>query len=593
MASIADLIEQALQHHRQGDLSEAETFYRHILDSDPTHPDANYLLGLLKHQAGQSAAAIPFARQAVLLNPNNPYAHLNLGVANKACGQFADAAQSYRQALELKPDLVEAWYNLGNVLRDMGNLLEAIDYYRQAGKLNPQFVDAFSNLGVALRDQGRAAEAVDCYRHALRVRPDHFISHYNLGVALMDLGRLEEAATSFRQALLGNPNHADAYNNLGIVLKDLGYLEEAAASCRQAIQLDARNVNAHTTLGITLTELAKMDEAAACFRRTLKLQPDNVSARFCLCLIRLSKGDFLPAWPDYEARWQLPGAVKCHTDKPRWDGESLRGKTILLHAEQGFGDTIHFIRYAPLVKERGGTVLVECQPHLVGLLGRMAGFDHVFADNASPPPFDVQAPLMSLPGTFRTTMDTIPADIPYLSADPNLVAHWREQVRRAALRKPADTDYFKIGIAWQGRLTRKGDRFRSMPLKHFAALARVPNVQLYSLQVGPGAKQLETATFPVTDLGSRFDPNSLDDLAATLMNLDLVVTVDTAIAHLAGALGVHTWIGLHIAPCWRYLVDRSDNPWYPTFRLFRQKSLGDWDTVFDNIARELSKELQR
>ncbi len=448
--------------------------------------------------------------------------------------------------------MVEAWYNLGNVLRDMGNLLEAIDCYRQAGKLNPQFVDAFSNLGVALRDHGRAAEAVDCYRHALRERPDHFISHYNLGVALMDLGRLEEAAASFRQALLGNPNHADAYNNLGIVLKDLGRLEEAAASCRRALQLDPRNTNAHTTLGITLTELAKMDEAAASFGRTLELQPDNVSARFCLCLIRLSKGDFLPAWPDYEYRWQLPGAVKSHTDKPLWDGGSLHGKTILLHAEQGFGDTIHFIRYAPLVKARGGTVLVECQPHLLGLLGRMAGIDQVFPDNVSAPPFDVQAPLMSLPGIFRTTMDAIPAHIPYLRADPKLVVHWREEIARAARRQLADS--FKIGIAWQGRLTRKGDRFRSMPLKHFAALAQVPNVQLYSLQVGPGAKQLDTAPFPVTDLGSRFHLNSLDDLAAALMNLDLVVTVDTAIAHLAGALGVRTWVALHIAPAggiWR------------------------------------------
>ena len=215
----------------------------------------------------------------------------------------------------------------------------------------------------------------------------------------------------------------------------------------------------------------------------------------------------------------------------------------------------------------------------------MSGIDRLIPDNVPPPPFDVQAPLMSLPGIFRTTLETIPANIPYLTADPKRVEHWRRELESFAVAGSG----LNVGIAWQGRVTRKGDPYRSLPLKHFAALAQVPNVRLFSLQVGPGAKQLAAASFPIIDIGSRFDPNSLEDLAAVLMNLDLIVTVDTAVAHLAGAMGVPAWVALHIAPCWRWMEGRSDNPWYPTLRIFRQKSVGNWEEVFAKIAHELSK----
>ncbi len=596
MPIVTDLFDEALAAHRAGNFAQAEALYRQVILADPAHAHAHHLLGLLDHQAGRSMIAITRIRQAITLEPNFPSFHANLGVALRACGQTDEAGSCYRRALELNPNMVEAHYNLGNICKDQGNVPEAIACYRRALQLNPQSVDALANLGVALRDQGQLDEAVATYRQVLRIAPDHFIAQHNLGIALMDLGQSAAAADSFRQAIVRNPGNADSHTNLGIVLKELGQLDEAIACCRQALTLDPTHVNAHITLGIALSDLGMMAEAADCFKQTLRLNPEQPSARFCLALRHLALGDYLSAWSDYEYRWQLPGATLYHAERPRWDGRRLDGKTILLHAEQGFGDTLHFIRYAPLVKAKGGTVVVECQPHLVTLLKRMAGIDQVVADDAPPPPFDVQAPLMSLPGIFGTTLETIPKTIPYAYADAALVEHWRQAIASATTDDATDGSALpglKIGIAWQGRATRKGDCYRSVPLRAFEGLAGIPGIRLVSLQTGPAIKQLAQVPFSVVDLGSRFDPNSLEDLAAVLKNIDLVVTVDTAVAHLAGALGVNAWVALHIAPCWRWLEERSDSPWYPTLRLFRQRRPGDWDEVFVNIAAELQRHIRK
>ena len=421
-------------------------------------------------------------------------------------------------------------------------------------------------------------EAAQCYRQALSLDLASAKAHFNLGNVFKDQGQLAQAADCFRQALRTlQPDHAGAHNNLGIILQDQGQIAEAALCYRQALRLNPNNMDAYNNLGNAFKEQGQIDQAAECFQQALNIDPGHALVLWNRSLLRLLQGDLAEGWTDYELRWTQPGMVQRPFVQPRWDGSSLQGKTILVHAEQGLGDSIHFLRYLPMVQGRGGTVLFECQPSLFRLLGNIKGVDRLIAAGTPLPPFDVQAPLMSLPGIFGTTLATIPAAIPYLAADPGLVDHWRQEIGRAARCEPAG---LKIGIAWQGDLKHRGygNRTlanRSLSLANFGPLARVENVQLLSLQVGQGAEQVRAAAFPVTDLGSRFDPHSLEDLAAVLLNLDLVVTVDTAVAHLAAALGVPVWV----AASSRAPVGGAGSstgrivPGIPTMRLFRPKKI--------------------
>jgi hypothetical protein len=356
-----------------------------------------------------------------------------------------------------------------------------------------------------------------------------------------------------------------------------------------------------------LAKQAKLDDAIACYRQALVIKPDYAEAHKDLALAWLLRGNFEQGWPEYEWRWkcsrfqghpgnesgeQLPG--------PSWDGSPLNGRTILLYAEQGLGDTLQFIRYAPLVRQRGGRVLVLCQPPLRPVLGSCPGIDGLVACESTAPSYDVQIPLLSLPRIFRTTLATIPAEVPYLSADPELVEHWRRELTQGVgqafqpdsqagkpdLLKEGSSQEFKVGIAWQGNPQHKQDRQRSVPLAHFEALARLPGIRLFSLQVGPGAHQLQElgGRFLVTDLSNRFGPASFQDAAAVVTVLDLVMSVDTAMAHLAGALGRPVWVLLPFVPDWRWMLDREGSPWYPTMRLFRQRQPGDWTDVFRQVV---------
>jgi tetratricopeptide (TPR) repeat protein len=555
MASVVELFDLALRHHQSGDLPDAESLYRQILLVEPRHVEARHLLGALAHQTGRHEVAISLIRGAIALSPTVPLFHVNLGLVLRQLGHHAEAVLCFREALRLDPRYVDALENLGNVFRDRGNATEAAQCFRQVLALNPGHAQAHNNLGVALQDQGRLAEAIECFRQALQLNPQFTMAANNLGSTLLDQGHVDEAATCLREVLRLDPNDANAHNNLGVALKEIG----------------------------------RFDEALACHERALSLQPEptcahwiHASARWNLSLLRLLRGDFLEAWPDFEYQWQIFGAVPRHIDRPRWDGSSLEGRTILLHPEQGLGDTLQFIRYAPMVKERGGTVLFECQPPLMRLLEGAGGIDQLIARGAPLPPFDVQAPLMSLPRLFGTTLATIPADIPYLSACPTLVMQWRKELPPG----------FKIGIAWQGNPGHAGDRRRSVPLRYFECLAHLDGVRLISLQKGPGTEQLPqgignpSQAFSVLNLHDRLE--TFADTAAVMMNLDLIVTVDTAVAHLAGALGVPAWVLLPFAPDWRWLLERSDSPWYPTLRLIRQSRQGDWGEVFDRLVAQIT-----
>jgi tetratricopeptide (TPR) repeat protein len=539
-------------------------------------------IGIRLAQQGRLAEALASFQRALQLQPGLPQTHNNLGIALQDQGRLEEAVASYRRALALRPDYAMAYNNLGTALKEQQKLDEALACFRRALQLKPDDVMANSNAAMALKDQGQLAEAAACYRRTLELKPDYAEAYADYGVVLRGLGSLDEAEACCRRALQLKPDLPAGLANLGVVLRDQGKLDEAVDCQRRALELKPGFAEAWANLGVALTDQGRLTEAADCYRRALELKPNLPEARLNRSLLWLLCGDFQQGWPEYEWRWQaeLKRFVSRFPRCPLWDGQFLQGKTILLHAEQGLGDTIQFIRYAALVKDRGAKVIVECQEPLVRLLAGCRGVDELIGQGKDLPAFDVHAPLLSLPGVFNTSLETIPAEVPYLFAKRESVEQWRAELGAAA--------GFKIGIAWRGSPVHLNDRTRSFPLNCFESLAALPGVRLFSLQKGAGAEQLQelAGRFPVTELGSRLQ--DFADTAAVLVNLDLVITCDTAIAHAAGALGAAIWVALPLAPDWRWLLDRADSPWYPTLRLFRQQSPGDWAGVFDQIKTALS-----
>ncbi len=518
----------------------------------PPREDADLLIqqGIVHANAGRLGEALSCFQRAVTVRPEMAQAHHNLGVAYAQQGRPNDAIASLSRALELQPNYPDAHYNLANTLSGLRRRDESIAHLRQALDLRPDYPEALSNLGLALTEAGHPAEAAVLLRQAIRLRPDYPEAHNSLGLALTNLGRFDEAAACFEQTLRLNPRYAHAHVNLGSTYKEQG----------------------------------RSEEAIACYDLALRQEPDNPSTRWNRSLALLQMGDFERGWKEYEWRWRKKDARPRKCRQPLWDGSPLDGRTILLWGEQGLGDAIQFARYAPLVQARGGRVVLECLNIVRELFQGMAGVDQVVAEGPQPPPFDVHAPLMSLPFLLGTTRTTLPATVPYLTADPQRVALWRQRL--------ADSGGFRIGIVWQGNPYHKWDRHRSVPLWRFAALADRPDVTLVSLQKGSGTEQLEGfSRFGVVVLETEpmGAPGAFADTAALIANLDLVVTVDTAVAHLAGALGAPVWMAVAALSDWRWLRDREDSPWYPTMRLFRQQKLGDWASVFDRMAKTLSE----
>jgi hypothetical protein len=381
------------------------------------------------------------------------------------------------------------------------------------------------------------------------------------------------------------PDFAEGHNNLGLALAERGDFAAAEGCYEQALRLHPRYAEAHTNLGSAFKEQGRLEEALACYELALALDPDAVSTRWNRSLAWLQLGNYAQGWPEYEWRWRRQGTPPRAFAQPRWDGAPLQGRTILLHGEQGLGDMLQFVRYAPLVKERGGTVLLAAPPGLVSLLSSCPGVERVVPENEALPPFDAHLPLMSLPAVFGTTLATVPAAVPYLAAEPERLARWRERL--------AGVPGFKVGTAWQGNPRHQWDRHRSFPLAQLEPLAHVEGVTLVSLQKGPGSEQLALPgdRFPVLDLGPELDGGgaAFVDTAAVMCCLDLMVCCDTAVAHLAGALGVPVWVALAAVVDWRWLLGREDSPWYPTMRLFRQDRLGKWAPVFVRMAAALER----
>jgi tetratricopeptide (TPR) repeat protein len=501
-------------------------------------------------------------------------------------GDYLQAEQAYRLLLASDPECVDGWFSLGNLLAERSRFADAAPCYQEVVRLAPSNALAHNNLGVTFAEQKLFAQALSCYRQAIGLQPDYSEAHYNLGNALKEQRRFEEAEACYREALRLRPQFAGAHLNCGIALAAQGKPAEALCEYEEGLRLSPKSVEAHNNIGLALSHVGRHEEALTWYQRALDLLPDYPDAHYNRALSWLALGNFAQGWTEFEWRWRLAEIPPRTFSRPCWDGAPLNGRTILLHSEQGLGDTLQFIRYAPFVQERGGKTLVACQEALLPLLTRCRGIDRLVPINSIVPPFDVHCPLLSLARVFACGAATVPAAVPYIAADPQRVERWRQEL--------AGLNGFKIGIAWQGSPGYRWDRLRSFALTHFAALAALPSVRLISLQKGPGADQLATATFPVLDLAATADNSggAFMDTAAVIDCLHLVITSDTAVAHLAGAMAKPVWVALSLAPEWRWLLEREGSPWYPTMRLFRQTRFGDWNEVFDRMARALAGEMK-
>jgi len=606
----------------------------------PGFADAHNGRGVALAWLGRTAEALASFARALALRPGHAEALVNTAHALRAAGRTDDALEAYDRAIAAVPTSLEALHARSLILAERERLEEALAGYDAALALRPEFPQALVAKGNLLSRLARYAEALECYdralalapglaeartahastlrildgtalsaearflrgdalrlleRHAeavvaydeaIALRPDDPQAWNHRGIALQELGEDAEALASYDQALRLRPDSAAALANRSAALRGLGRMEEAIASARRALALDPDNLGAHSSLGQSLRILGRIDEALVHFEATIALTPDDGPRRFNRATCLLLAGDFENGWREYEWRWTLQdmAAFKRRVNRPPWLGrEDIAGRTILLYSEQGHGDTIQFCRYIPLVAALGARVVLGLSPLLRDLVAAMPGVSQVIEHEAEAPQFDTHAPLLSLPHAFGTTLDTVPATVPYLTPPAGRLAAWRARLgRRTAPR---------IGLAWSGNAEHKDDRNRSIPL---ALMARIigPGARWYCLQKELRPDDVHAfATGAIQFLGPEL--HDFSDTAALTSLMDLVISVDTAVLHLAGALGRPAWGLLPFAPDWRWMLDRTDSPWYPTMRLFRQPAPGDWHTVIAQVRDALAASLDQ
>ena len=550
-----------------------------ILARQPDHAEALHHLGIAELKRGQAAAARGLIERAVALDESLDSAWANLGVAQRESGDLEAATRSYRKALALNPNQPGTLYNLGNIHAAQGDDSGAIGLFRRALALLPNHANALNNLGLALQRRGQLDEAIAMLERAAVADPRGTDALANLALALLAGKKTAAALESSRRAVEARPNVALAHRVHAMVLKGEGQLDAAVDALRRALALEPNSAEAFNLLGNTFKGMGRPRDAIAAFDRALALEPGRADARFNRSTVLLALGDFAEGWKEYEHRWTALGHGRRDFVQPEWDGRPLGGKTILIHAEQGLGDTIQFARYLPLVAKQGGRVVAEVQAELVGLVRGIEGVAACVAAGRPLPDFAVHAPLLSLPRLLGTTIGTIPSQVPYLKAP-------REA--GAGLPELAHAPGLKVGLAWAGNASHANDRWRSIRLDALAPVLTVPGVTFVSLQVGEAAAQLADAPAGILDAAPSL--RSFADTAALIDELDLVIAVDTAAAHCAGALGRPVWVMLPAAPDWRWLLNTPRSPWYPTMRLYRQESLGDWAPVAARIAADLAAE---
>jgi tetratricopeptide (TPR) repeat protein len=606
--------------HQAGRLAQARASYEAVLGRAPDHFDALHMLGVAVVQCGEAAAgaelieratriapdvaaahvnlamalsalgrhqaALESAERAAKLDRASPEAHTNRGNALLALGRPAEALAAYEQALAARPDHPQAHYNRANALRDLGRAADAVAAYDAALALAPGYTEALANRGALLVTLNRLVEALATFDTAVTAHPTADM-HLSRGLVLAKLARLDDALASFDAALAADPQSAEAHSRRAAALNDLGRTAAALAAADRAIELDPDLADAHNSRGIALYDLQRLDEALASYDRAVALKPQGPEAHLNRALARLKSGDLAAGFAEYPWRWRVRDAARFRpaVAYPDWEGQGLEGRRLLIFSEQGFGDSLQFVRYAPRLAALGARVTLLVEAPLVGLFSAsLAGVEVVdrLPDDAA---YDFQLAMLCLPRLFRTTFETIPGDTPYLAADAAASAAWS--------RRLAALPGCKIGLVWAGASRRHSpmlaaiDARRSLSLAQLEPLAAIPDVQFISLQVGEAAAEVLSPPEGLRLIDWTSEIRDFADTAALVAGLDLVITVDTAVAHLAGALGRPVWILSRYEGCWRWLTGREDSPWYPTARLFRQAAPGAWDPVTAAVAAAL------
>ena len=599
-------------------LDEALASFNRALAIRPDYAEALNNRGVVLKDLKRVPQALASFDRALAIKPDYAEAHYNRGNALADLMRLDEALASYDRALAIRPDHADALYNRGNACTGLKRPAEALASYDRALVIKPGYAAALCNRGIALKDLTRLDEALASYDRALAIKPDDAETHYNRGNALTLLKRLDEALAAYDRALAIRPDYAEALNNRGNALTDLkrpgealaSYdralaikpdyaealygrgnvladeerLDEGLASYDRALAIKPDYVEALNSRGNALALLKRIDEALADYDRALAITPDHADALVNRGLVQLLCGDLRKGFAGCEWRWETKGfsTEAPKISAPKWQGEDIAGRRILVFSEQGLGDQIQFARYLPLLIQRGAKVTFFCRASLVRLFRSLSAPIEFVTTLVGDESFDFQCALMSLPLRSGTDLGSIPNQVPYLQSEADLAGAWKQRIGEVG---------FKVGIAWQGKPDGKIDRGRSFPLSELIPFARRPGIRLISLQKNHGLDQLTSLPddVAVETLGDGFDGGSdaFIDTAAAMSNLDLIVTSDTSIAHLAGALGRPTWVALQHVPDWRWLLDRDDSPWYPTMRLFRQQTRGDWGSVFPRMAVEL------
>ena len=577
-------LNQALALHHAGKLAEAIACYRRAIALQPGCFEFHFNIAAALFESGLLDESAKSYRRAALLKPEDAETHYSLGVVLQRRGDSVPAMAAYERAVQIKPDFPNALANLGYLRSAMGDLPEAERLLLDCTALDPGNVSAHCTLATLLAKQGNAAAAMESCRSALALDPNHAPTLSILGAAYMQVGELHMAEVILRRAVALDPSAISAHCSLADVLAKQGNVAGAAEATRAALAIDPTHALTLCNFGVLLETLGDAKGAVQCYQLALASHPEFKLAHYNVSTLLLGLGDFAQGWPEYESRWDTSEFRAINSrpalTQPQWRGEDIRGSRILLYSEQGLGDTLQFVRYVPMVAALGATVVLRVQPALVRLLSTLDESILVASiDSDQGAGFEWQCSLMSLPLAFHTDLATIPRDVPYLQPDPAQAAAW-------ARRLPADG--LRVGLVWAGNPKHTRDRQRSLALDQLAGLTRLPGVTFYSLQKGPAAQELAATSLPIVDLAGQVE--DFADTAAIVTNLDLVICVDTAVAHLAGAMGKPVWVLVPHVSDWRWLKDRADSPWYPTMRLFRQSAIGPWDGVLEQVEQELKAE---
>jgi tetratricopeptide (TPR) repeat protein len=569
---------RALAHRmlQQGRAADAENILRQIVAQMPGDAESRHLLGVIYAQSARFAEAEQMIRSAIQLSPKVTAYYTNLGNVLQELGKNDQAIAAYASALAIAPSLAVARSNLGNALQKAGRFAEAIQNYREALRVAPDAAVIWVNLGNALRASSRNAEATGAYQRAVEIQPGYVDALLGLAAAQLASEQFGAVVDTCHRAIAIDASSNPARQMLGSALRTLGRPSEAAVQLREATRRDVNRWEAWHELGGALREAGDLAGSIGAYRHAIQLNPNDAGAHYGLAWSLLQGGDYAEGFAEYEWRERLELAPSRPAALPRWDGGPGKQQRVALIAEQGFGDCIMAYRYLPMVRERVGEVIVQCPAALQRFFAQQLGACCVVTDVESAGAMSY-CPMMSLPRLFDTRVDTIPGKTPYLVAD---------EARRSVWRGRIASDAMNIGIAWMGNAT---PRYRSISPDDLQSLNTLEGVRFHSLQGGPTARAINAAcnTIPVIDWSAELI--DFAEVAALIANLDCIVTIDTAVAHLAGAMGKRTLVLLNYAPDWRWFSDRADSPWYPTVKLFRQKQPLDWRSPLAEALAELRK----